>query len=183
MRPVSSSSAARDMPTRRGSVHVLSASGTTPRRTKTKPIRALSAAIRMSHCIGSVAPTPTAAPLMAAMIGFRTSHAATARRGFRHGSSAGAARSYSVSAARSKDAPPRARSAPAQNPLPAPVTTMARTASSASQRAKASCSSRPMVGVYAFSRSGRFRVITATPSATSSRISRQVSDVSSPAMR
>ena len=41
-RPVSSSSVARAIPTRRGSVQVLSASGTTPRRTNTKPMRALS---------------------------------------------------------------------------------------------------------------------------------------------
>ena len=90
-RPVSRRSAARAIPTRRGSVQVLSASGTTPRRTKTKPIFALSPAIRMSHCRGSVAPTPTAGPLIAAMIGFRTSHGAIERGGLAQGRSAGGA--------------------------------------------------------------------------------------------
>src|SRR5262249_24499375 len=90
------------------------------------------------------------------------------------GRSGGVAR-YSSAASRSKLAPPRARSAPAQNARPAPVTTIARTASSASHAANASASSRPIVGVYAFSRSGRLSVITATPSRTSSKISSKVS--------
>ena len=58
------------MPTARGRNQLLHASGTMPRRAKTKPIRAVVEAMRTS--IGSVIvmPTPTAGPLMAAMTGF-----------------------------------------------------------------------------------------------------------------
>ena len=58
------------MPTMRGRNQLLHASGTMPRRANTKPNRAVAAAMRMS--IGSVivTPTPTAGPLIAAMIGF-----------------------------------------------------------------------------------------------------------------
>ena len=58
------------MPTILGRNQLEHASGTIPRRTKTKPKRASSAARRTS--IGSVivTPTPTAAPLIAAITGF-----------------------------------------------------------------------------------------------------------------
>src|SRR5277367_6216710 len=79
IRPVISSSLALATPIMRGTVNRLRASGTTPRRTNTNPIRALSAATRMSHCIGSVIPIPTAGPLIAAMIGLRTFHGRIAR--------------------------------------------------------------------------------------------------------
>jgi len=84
--------------------------------------------------------------LIAAMIGLRTSQGAIACAGFSHGRSGGTPW-YSAAAVRSKVSPPRARSAPAQKARPAPVTMIARTASSASQAANASESSRPMVGV------------------------------------
>src|SRR5207249_6196606 len=61
-------------------------------------------------------------------------------------------------------------SAPAQNARPAPVTITARTVSSASARSKASISSRIIVGVKAFSFSGRLSVIVSTPPSTSYRI-------------
>ena len=73
IRPESSRSAARAMPTSRGRIQVLESSVTTPRRTNRKPSFASFAAIRMSYCSGRVMPTPTAAPLIAAMIGLRTS--------------------------------------------------------------------------------------------------------------
>ena len=59
----------RLMPTTRGRNQLEAASGTMPRRANTKPMRASSAARRMS--IGSVivAPTPTAGPLIAAITG------------------------------------------------------------------------------------------------------------------
>ena len=49
---------------------MLQASGTTPRRLKTKPIRAAVDARRMSMGKVMVAPKPTAGPLMAAITGF-----------------------------------------------------------------------------------------------------------------
>src|SRR3954471_4699552 len=71
---------------------------------------------------------------------------------------------------RSNVEPPAARSAPAQNPLPAPVTTTARTESSASVRSKTAGNSRFIVRSKAFSRSGRLSRIVATPSSTEYRI-------------
>ena len=47
------------------------ASGTMPRRTKTKPSLASAATIRRSNSIGTVSPAPTAAPLMAPITGVR----------------------------------------------------------------------------------------------------------------
>jgi hypothetical protein len=49
---------------------VLQASGTTPRRLNTKPIRAAAEAMRTSMGRVMVAPKPTAGPLMAAITGF-----------------------------------------------------------------------------------------------------------------
>src|SRR5271168_3090927 len=59
------------------------------------------------------------------------------------------------------------KSAPTQNADPAPVSTIARTASSASQARYASPSNRPISAVYALSRSGRLSVRTAMPPETS----------------
>src|SRR3989442_4799165 len=58
------------MPTRRGRNHVLHASGTTPRRANTNPMRAAVDAMRTSMGSVSVMPKPTAGPLIAAMTGF-----------------------------------------------------------------------------------------------------------------
>ena len=58
------------MPTTRGKNQVLHASGTTPRRLNTKPIRAADEARRMSMGRVMVAPKPTAGPLIAAITGF-----------------------------------------------------------------------------------------------------------------
>jgi hypothetical protein len=57
-------------------------------------------------------------------------------------------------------------SAPAQNPRPAPVSTITRTASSSAAAFIASRTSRSISARQAFSRSGRLRVTTATPSST-----------------
>jgi hypothetical protein len=110
-----------------------------------------------------VIPTPTAGPLIAAMTGFSESKTRSVNW-------PPPSRGTSPSASRSRQSnvsPPRSRSAPAQNARPAPVTTTARTSSSASARSSASMSSRCIVGVQAFSRSGRSSVIVRTPSATS----------------
>ena len=69
-------------------------------------------------------------------------------------------------AAYSKLAPPSARSAPAQKARPAPVTMTALTLSSASVASKAAITSVFIWWVKAFSRSGRFSVMVATPSST-----------------
>ena len=107
---------------------------------------------------------PTAEPFIAAMTGVRI------RRG-----SARSARcrcsAVSALADRLKVPPPRLpRSAPAEKYSPAPVTTMARTPSSASNSPNASCSSRVMSGEKALRRSGRFSQIVATLSDTSVRM-------------
>jgi hypothetical protein len=58
-------------------------------------------------------------------------------------------------------------SAPAQNARPAPVSTMTRTLSSSAAAAIAWRTSRSMVAVHAFMRSGRLSVIVAILSLTS----------------
>ncbi len=65
---------ARLIPTRRGKNQLEQASGTIPRRANTNPIRASSAARRMSIGRVMVAPTPTAGPLIAAITGLRHSN-------------------------------------------------------------------------------------------------------------
>jgi hypothetical protein len=120
----------------------------------------------MSQLTGRVIPMPTAEPFIAAMTGVRI------RRGCAAGSAAGCPCSAeSAPADRLKVAPPRRpRSAPAEKYLPAPVTTTARTPSSASNAANASCSSRVMSGEKELRRSGRFSQIVATLSDTSVRM-------------
>src|SRR5579859_3389416 len=173
-RPVATHSRAWLMPTTRGRNQLEAASMTTPRRENTKPNFAVSAASLMS--IGSVIviPTPTAGPLMAAITGFK--QAATRRltlpppsRGTPSMVSAAAPDGWRRSAL--NVSPPPERSAPAQNALPRPVTTTARTSSSESARSKASISSSRITRVNALSRSGRLRMIVATRSATRYSIS------------
>ena len=61
------------MPTIRGRNQLEHASGTMPRRAKTKPMRASSAASRRSMGSVIVIPTPTAGPLRAAITGLAES--------------------------------------------------------------------------------------------------------------
>src|SRR5579875_1464604 len=158
MRPLSSSSMARETPISRGSSQVEEASGTIPRRVKTNPYLASAAANLTSHPIGRVSPMPTADPFIAAMTGVR----------IRAGSMrTGSAAVCSASAGRLKVSPPRSRSAPAEKYRPAPVTTIARTWSSDSYSANASCSSRVITGENALRRSGRLSQIVATRPETS----------------
>lgn len=63
-------SAAWETPTIRGRNQLEHASGTMPRRTKTKPSFAPSATNRTSMASVIVSPTPTADPLIAPMTGF-----------------------------------------------------------------------------------------------------------------
>ncbi len=67
--PDNNSSIARDTPMMRGSRYVPPTLPITPRRTKYDPSFAWSDAIRMSHSNARSMPMPTAAPLMAAMVG------------------------------------------------------------------------------------------------------------------
>ena len=68
------------MPTIRGRNQLEHASGTMPRRVNTKPNLALSAATRMSAGSIEVIPTPTAAPLMAAITGLSEANTRSAIR-------------------------------------------------------------------------------------------------------
>ena len=108
------------------------------------------------------APTPTADPFMAATTGF-------SERKIRRVSipprSRGATPPASP-AGRTKVRAPEPRSAPAQKARPFPVTTTARTSSSVSVWSNTSRSSAPMAPVKALRRSGRLRVIVATPAST-----------------
>lgn len=159
------------IPTTRGRNHDDAASGTMPTRPNTKPNRADSAAMRTSMGSVIVAPTPTAGPLTAAITGLRS--AANARlttppasRGYPAMSSRSSGGRCRVNRSAKVSAPPP-RSAPAQNPRPDPVTTTTRTSSSASAAAATRTSSSAIVGVKAFSRSGRCSRIVAIRSATS----------------
>ncbi len=171
MRPLNDHSSARLIPTARGRNQLAAPSMHIPRRLKTKPNRAVSEARRTSIGSGKVAPKPTAAPLTAAMTGFR--HRNTRSEiipPLSRGTSPGRTGSVPRICARlttSKPAPSAERSAPAQNARPRPVTTTARTASSSSTRSKTSTSSRSIVGSSALSLSGRSRVIVAIASWTS----------------
>jgi hypothetical protein len=71
-RPVATHSMAWLMPTTRGRNQDDAASGTIPTRPNTKPNRADCPAMRMSIGSVSVAPMPTAGPLIAAITGFRS---------------------------------------------------------------------------------------------------------------
>ena len=122
----------------------------------------------MASCM--VTPTPTAGPLQAAITGFRLSKMRKVRRpppSRTTSPTRPSSRAASWRVVRSKVSPPPARSAPAQKPRPAPVTITTRTASSASERSNAAIMSSIIWVVKAFSRSGRFSVIVAIPSATS----------------
>ena len=141
---------------------MLHASGTTPRRANTKPTRAAVEAIRTSIGSVKVAPKPTAAPLMAAMIGFDMSKS-------RSVTTPPPSSCFSIDEARPRATasnvwPPAPRSAPAQKARPAPVTMRARTASSPSAASSAATISRSIAPFTALSRSGRWSVRTAIPS-------------------
>lgn len=166
IRPDSSSSIARDTPTSRGSIQLAPASGTRPRLVNTKPYLASAAANRMSQLTGKVMPMPTAEPFIAAITGVRI-WAGASRLAAPPPASAPSA--PSAPSGRANVAPPPPRSAPAEKYLPAPVTTMARTPSSASNRANASFSSRVMPAEKELRRSGRFSQIVATLPDTSVR--------------
>ena len=143
----------------------------------TKPTRALSEAKRMSMAQVMVAPMPTAAPLMAPMMGFLQSNMAkvtlppeSRTPSTISGSFCLSCMSFSVGCRCSfkpNTLPSMLRSMPAQNARPAPVTTMARTSSSSLARLNAWISSCDISTVNAFICSGRFSVRVRMCSATS----------------
>ena len=124
----------------RGRNQVEQASGVMPRRPNTKPMRAFSEAKRKSIGSVMVAPMPTAAPLIAPTMGLRQANIASATRPpvsrtprWIAGSSRRSRMSCRVGdwlSSSPKTLPPVDRSMPAQKALPAPVTTITRTASS-----------------------------------------------------
>ena len=99
--------------------------------------------------IGSVIvrPTPTAAPLMAAMLGLRQLKMASMKPPPWRGVAASLPASPNSLSVSPKLPAPSEMSAPAQKARPAPVTTTTRTASSASARWKAAVISRPIWAV------------------------------------
>ena len=135
----------------RGRNQLEQASGTIPRRAKTKPILAPAAARRMSIASVIVMPTPTAGPLIAAITGLVQRKIRSVRiPPPSRGTSVPLSSAISPRPCRllqSNVSPPASRSAPAQKPRPSPVTITARTSSSASTRSNASISSSCIVRV------------------------------------
>ncbi len=150
------------MPTRRGRYQLEPASIAMPRLLNTKPMRAAVDIMRMSIGRHMVMPTPTAAPLIAATIGFRQLWIASVidSLGSRF---TGLLPSFHTL----KASLPPEMSAPAQKARPAPVMTIARTASSAFIAVKKSINSRLIVWLKALSLSGRLSVTVMTPSCRS----------------
>jgi hypothetical protein len=166
-------SSAFEMPATRGRNQLAQASGTMPRRAKTKPKRASREAMRMSIGSSIDAPMPTAAPFTAAISGLVLANrrSASTPPPSRPGSSPDSA--SRAAAAGSKARAPSDRSKPTQKARPAPVITMARTASCASARSSARHSSRRMARVIAFMRSGRCSVSVSTgPDRSQRRVSK-----------
>ena len=139
-----------------------------------------STAMRTSIGSSMVTPMPTAGPFTAAITGLRQlkmrsvmrpppSRAESCERsGLPSGPFGTGGRSRRAS--RSNVPPPVERSAPAQNALPAPVTMIARTASSASAASNASIRSRIICVFSALSLSGRLIVMVKMLSARSVRM-------------
>jgi hypothetical protein len=106
-------------------------------------------------------PMPTAAPFTAATRGFeRRASATQSRPAGMPPCPAAVSPPGSVPSMRVLNV--ASMSAPAQNPRPAPVITIAPIARFPFARSIASACSAPMCGVHAFSRCGRFSVISAT---------------------
>ena len=162
-RPVSIHSLAVPIPTTRGRNQLLHPSGMIPRRVNTNPKRASVDARRTSIGSVMVAPMPTDAPFTAAMIGFFD---AWMRNASIPPPSRGTAPPGFGAAGSNASAPPE-MSAPAQNARPSPVTTTARTASSASTRSSTLTNSRIVAARNALRRSGRENVIVPMWSTTS----------------
>ena len=134
---------------------------------------ALSAASRRSHASAMPSPAPAQAPLTAATVGLVLACSRPESRWIERCRSTFRS---TVQSAVAEVSPIAVTSPPAQKPRPAPVTTMHPTAASSAQRSSVAIAASSIGRESAFSRSGRFRVRTATPS----RISTIRSDSSSP---
>ena len=152
-RPVRISSIALALPTARVSRCVPPAPGITPIRISGWPNCASSPAMIMSHAIASSQPPPRANPRTAAISGLRMARSSDHRSNSPPlESDSGVASAISL------------MSAPAANARsPAPVMTMARTASSSSRACSASISCASRSKLRALSASGRRSVTSATP--------------------
>jgi hypothetical protein len=150
------SARARCSPTRRGRNHVLPPSGRRPMRAKACRKLADLAAIAMSAASAKLMPTPAAGPLTAATIGLGTERI---RRitGLKNLSSAEPESPPSLPRSGSL------KSAPAQKPRPAPVSSTARTEPSAASFSQQSLSSAIILRDTALSLSGAFSVSVARP--------------------
>ena len=179
MRAENNRSSAFATPTSRGNIHAIPYSAINPRREKAVPNRAVSEANRRSQYSAITSPSPTTGPLIAPMTGFPTAgkYEYFLRKSARTLSSGAAPLLRSACSRPFSSRPCSATelksdmSAPAQNPRPAPVSTITRTPSSRSASSMASRTSRSIVAVHAFSLSGRFNVMVATRSATPYRVS------------
>ena len=150
------------MPTSRGRNQHEPASIAMPRLLNTKPTLPAAEIMRMSIGRHMVMPTPTAAPLIAATIGFRQLKIASEIE------SPGSRFCDAVPSFQTlKASLPPEISAPAQKARPAPVTTMARTSSIALTSWKKPISSLLITVLKALSLSGRFKVTVITPSFSS----------------
>ena len=160
-RPVSMMSAARVDPTARGSRNDSPSSlAVSPLLIPAARKYAAGAAIRRSQASARQRPPPIAAPLTAAITGWCRRRIVSTTS-----SSTSIARSAyvgRVSPATPGGTPADSWSAPEQKPLPAPVTTTARTVLSSPSERRASRKGTITSYAIAFIRSGRFRVTTAT---------------------
>ena len=158
--PVIASAMARARPTRCGSSQVAPLSGTRPILLKAWMKLAPGAAMAMSQAMATEAPAPAATPFTAHTVGTRT---LIRRRvvGLKAWSitGPGSARNMRSSPGRKSNSD---RSAPAQKPRPAPVSTSARIDLSASIWSSAAHRSRCICRVKLLSEAGRFSVRTAT---------------------
>ena len=156
---VKESSLALRKPTRRGSLVLIPQVGLNPHLACVSPILACSEAITRSQAsMISRAPVKQK-PLTRAMTGLGTERMASIS------SLAGISRISPTLPPVRSTSPSALRSTPAQNALPAPVSTTTLTSSALPADCTAALSSLSMKGVMAFMASGRFMVILPTPSA------------------
>ena len=149
--PVTNQARARDSPilcTRYGEM----TAGMTPSRTSVVPKIAFSAATTTSHTATRPVPPPSAAPWTRATIGFASS--SNARK-----SDASSAESRRFSCiVKPETFFIQSRSAPAQNVLPAPESSMTRVVASDASSRTARCRRATISPSNAFRRAGRFRM-------------------------
>ena len=152
-------------PMRNGILQVEPRSGTIPRLgPKVATKKADSAAMVMSHANARPSPPPAAAPLTRAMVG--TGQSMRSRMAPLNTSPASSGSSWASVLPIGGASAAAARSAPAQKPRPAPVTTTTRMLSSCRTCSSAALMPPMSSSFIAFNDSGRFSVRVAMPSST-----------------